>query len=249
MLNRESIVSQLNSDRYVQGLMLGDCVSSTNTQVKDMAEHGAAEGVTLIADTQTAGRGRLGRRFASPQGGLYLSTLLRPSADADPGIITCRAAVAAARAIESVCDLTVEIKWVNDLFIAGRKVAGILAQGVLSPDGGLSAVVLGIGINVCGTLPEELDGIATTLAEQGASVSREDLAAAFLNQWERVLTEEDFMTEYRRRSLVLGREITVVQGGDIYSATAREITDRGHLVVDTATDTRTLTSGEVSVRL
>lgn len=249
MLNRESIVSQLNSDRYVQGLILGDCVSSTNTQVKDMAEHGAAEGVTLIADTQTAGRGRLGRRFASPQGGLYLSTLLRPSADADPGIITCRAAVAAARAIESVCDLTVEIKWVNDLFIAGRKVAGILAQGVLSPDGGLSAVVLGIGINVCGTLPEELDGIATTLAEQGASVSREDLAAAFLNQWERVLTEEDFMTEYRRRSLVLGREITVVQGGDIYSATAREITDRGHLVVDTATDTRTLTSGEVSVRL
>ena len=249
MLGRESIVSQLNSDRYVQGLILGDCVSSTNTQVKDMAEHGAAEGVTLIATAQSGGRGRRGRTFASPQGGLYLSTLLRPRGDIDPGVITCRAAVAAARAIESVCDLSVDIKWVNDLFVNGRKVAGILAEGVLSPDGTVSAVVLGVGINVYGTLPEELQDIATTLAAQGATVTREDLAAAFLNQWEQVLTEEDFMQEYRRRSLVLGRSVTVVRGSDSFTATARAITDRGHLVVDTAAGETTLTSGEVSVRL
>lgn len=249
MLSRESIVAQLNSDRYVQGLILGDCVSSTNTQVKDMAEHGAAEGATLIATAQSGGRGRRGRTFASPQGGLYLSTLLRPQGDIDPGIITCRAAVAAARAIESVWDLSVDIKWVNDLFIAGRKVAGILAEGVLSPDGTVTAVVLGVGINVYGTLPEELQDIATTLAAQGATVTREDLAAAFLNQWEQVLTEEDFMEEYRRRSLVLGRSVTVVRGSDSFTATARSITDRGHLVVDTAAGETTLTSGEVSVRL
>ena len=78
MLNRDRIVSQLNTDTYVQGLILGDCVDSTNAKVKEMALRGAVEGVTMIAETQTGGRGRLGRTFASPEGGLYLSILLRP---------------------------------------------------------------------------------------------------------------------------------------------------------------------------
>ena len=251
MLNRDRIVSQLNSDCYVQGLILGDCVDSTNAKVKEMALRGAAEGVTMIAETQTGGRGRLGRTFASPDGGLYLSTLLRPVGAVDPGIITCRAAVAAARAIESLCDLSVEIKWVNDLYLHGRKVAGILAEGVLSPDGTLSAVVLGIGINVCGALPPELDGIATTLAAHGAALCREDLAVAFLNEWERACAadHQDIMEEYRRRNLVLGRAVTVVQGSETYPATALVITDNGHLRVSAPDGERVLSSGEVSLRL
>ena len=251
MLNRDRIVSQLNTDTYAQGLILGDCVDSTNAKVKEMALHGAAEGVTMMADTQTGGRGRLGRTFASPAGGLYLSTLLRPVGAVDPGAITCRAAVAAARAIESLCALSVDIKWVNDLYLNGRKVAGILAEGVLSPDGRLAAVVLGIGINVCGTLPTELDGIATTLAEHGATLSREDLAAAFLNEWERVCTADHtaVMEEYRRRNLVLGRLVTVAQGETSYPATVLAITDDGHLRVSDPDGERVLSSGEVSLRL
>lgn len=249
MLNRERIVSQLNSDRYVQGLILGDTADSTNTKVREMAENGAAEGVTLIADAQTGGRGRRGRQFHSAEGGLYLSTLLRPTAPIDPGLVTCRAAVAAARAVESLCDLTVGIKWVNDLYINHRKVAGILAEGVLSPAGELTAVVLGIGINVTNALPPELDAIATTLAAEGATLTREDLAAAFLNEWERLQTQPDFMEEYRRRNVVLGKEVTVIQGDTTYPATAVEITDKGHLVVLTADGKRELTSGEVSLRL
>lgn len=252
MLNRDRIVSQLNTDTYVQGLILGDCVDSTNAKVKEMALHGAAEGVTMIADTQTGGRGRRGRTFHSPEGGLYLSTLLRPGADTDPGRITCYAAVAAARAMESLCHLTVDIKWVNDLYLHGRKVAGILAEGVLAPDGTLSAVVLGIGINVGGVLPAELDAIATTLAAQGATLRREDLAAAFLNEWERVYTaphHRAVMEEYRRRNIVIGRPVTVVQGNCTYPATAMAITDGGHLLVTTPDGERELTSGEVSLRL
>ena len=252
MLNRDRIVSQLNSDRYVQGLILGDCVDSTNLQVKEMAQHGAAEGRTLIAASQSGGRGRLGRTFHSPEGGLYLSTLLRPAGDIDPARITCCAAVAAARAIESLCDAKVEIKWVNDLYIHNRKVAGILAEGVLTPEGTLSAVVLGIGINLYGTLPAELDGIATTLEQQGATLSREDVAAAFLNEWERVYTAPDtaaVMAEYRRRNLVLGRQVTVVQGNSTYPATVTAITDGGHLLVSTPDGERELSSGEVSLRL
>lgn len=251
MLSRDRIVSQLNTATYVQGLILGDCVDSTNSKVKEMALRGAAEGVTMIADTQTGGRGRRGRTFASPDGGLYLSTLLRPAAQTDPGVITCRAAVAAARAIESLCDLHIDIKWVNDLYLNGRKVAGILAEGVLSPDGTPTAVVLGIGINVEGTLPAELDGIATTLAAHGATLSREDLAAAFLNQWEQACAADhaEMMAEYRRRNLVLGRQVTVVQGSETYPAIALAITDNGHLQVSAPDGERILSSGEVSLRL
>ena len=253
MLRSDAIVSQLNNDTYAQGLILGECVDSTNLKVKEMALHGAAEGCTLIAATQSGGRGRLGRTFHSPKGGLYLSTLLRPAGDTDPARITCCAAVAAARAIESLCDAKVEIKWVNDLYIRGRKVAGILAEGVLSPAGTLSAVVLGIGINVGPiAFPEELRTIATSLANEGFALTREAVAAAFLNEWERVYTASDtaaVMAEYRRRNLVLGRQVTVVQGSLCYPATAVDITDGGHLLVSTPDGERELSSGEVTLRL
>ena len=249
MLRRDAIVAQLTSPRYAQGLMLPDCTDSTNAKVREMARQGAAEGVTLIAAAQTGGRGRRGRSFASPEGGLYLSTLLRSVPTENPATITCRAAVAAARAIESLCEANIEIKWVNDLYLNNRKVAGILAEGVLSPEGTLSAVVLGIGINLCGTLPTELDTIATTLAQEGFSLTREVVAAAFLNEWERTESDPAWMAEYRRRNLVMGREVTVLQGNTTYPATAIAITDEGHLVVRTAHGETELSSGEVSVRL
>lgn len=253
MLDRDRIVSQLNHSRYARGLILGDYTDSTNAKVREMAEHGAAEGNTLIVDRQTAGRGRLGRSFHSPEGGLYLSTLLRPTA-MDPARITCAAAVAAARAIESLCAATIDIKWVNDLYLNGRKLAGILAEGVLAPDGTLTAVVLGIGINVGATeFPEELTTIATSLANEGYSLAREDVAAAFLNEWARVYYAADpteAMEEYRRRNLVVGRQVMVVSGNATYSATAVDITAEGHLTVRTEDNQlRELSSGEVSIRL
>ncbi len=249
MLNREQIVSQLNNARF--SVMVVEQTQSTNSDLKALALSGAPEGTTLIAERQTGGRGRRGRTFCSPQGGLYLSTLLRPTDPIHPGLVTCLAAVAAARAIESLCDLWVEIKWVNDLYLNDRKVAGILAEGVLDPGGALTAVVLGIGINLTGTLPEELATIATTLEAEGVALSREDLAAAFLNEWERVQTApvEEGMSEYRKRSLIIEREVTVVQGNDTYPATAIGITPEGHLRVRTADGERELFSGEVSVRL
>lgn len=249
MLDRDAIVSQLNSDRYAVSVV-GQTVS-TNTDLRALALTGAAEGTTLIADTQTGGRGRRGRTFASPEGGVYLSTLLRPAPNTKTGLITCLAAVAACRAIESLCSLWVEIKWVNDLYLNGRKVAGILAEGVLAPDGTLSAVVIGIGINVYGALPPELSTIATTLEREGASLTREDLAAAFLNEWERVYTDTDSaIAEYIRRNLVIEREVTVVQGHQTYPAHAVGITAEGHLLVRTPDgEERELSSGEVSVKL
>ena len=243
MLDRDRIVSQLNSGYTVTVLAE---IPSTNTALKEMAAQDSSIGTTLIAARQTGGRGRLGRQFHSPEGGLYLSTLIAPTDTA-----TCCAAVAAARAIESLCDAKIDIKWVNDLHINGRKVAGILAEGVLAPDGTLTAVVLGIGINVGAmTFPDELQSIATSLGNEGFALAREDLAAAFLGELTVALADPTAMEEYRHRNLVLGRQITVVQGNVTYSATAETITDEGYLTVrDETGNTHTLSSGEVSVRL
>lgn len=243
MLDRDRIVSQLNSDYTVTVLAE---ISSTNTALKEMAAQDSSIGTTLIAARQTGGRGRLGRQFHSPEGGLYLSTLIAPTDTA-----TCCAAVAAARAIESLCDAKIDIKWVNDLYLNGRKVAGILAEGVLSPDGILTAVVLGIGINVGEmNFPDELQSIATSLGNEGFALAREDLAAAFLGALTDALTDPTAMEEYRQRNLVLGRAITVVQGNVTYPATAEVITDEGYLtVLDKTGNTHTLSSGEVSVKL
>ena len=241
MLNRDRIVSQLNSSYAVT---VAEEMPSTNTALKEMVN--PPVGTTLIAARQTGGRGRLGRLFHSPEGGLYLSVLI-PPVDA----VTCRAAVAAARAIESLCDATIDVKWVNDLYLNGRKVAGILAEGVFSPDGTLTAVVLGIGINVGAMdFPAELTSIATSLGNEGFRLTREDVAAAFLNELEMALRDVTAMDEYRRRNLVVGREVTVLRGSDTYTAIVEAITDEGHLVVtDENKNTHTLSSGEVSVRL
>ena len=242
MLDCDRIVSQLNSPYTVT---VAAEISSTNTALKEMAAAGAPLGTTLIAVRQTGGRGRLGRSFHSPEGGLYLSTLVSP-ADA----VTCRAAVAAARAIESLCGAPIDVKWVNDLYVNGRKVAGILAEGVFAPDGTLAAVVLGIGINVGETaFPADLQSIATSLGNEGYCLTREDVAAAFLNALPTALTDPAAMAEYRRRNLVVGRQVTVWQGNITYTATAESITDDGHLVVRAADGVAELSSGEVSVRL
>lgn len=243
MLDCDRIVSQLNSPYTVT---VAAEISSTNTALKEMAAAGAPLGTTLIAARQTGGRGRLGRQFHSPEGGLYLSTLVSP-VDA----VTCRAAVAAARAIESLCAASIDVKWVNDLYVNGRKVAGILAEGVFAPDGTLAAVVLGIGINVGETaFPADLQSIATSLGNEGYCLAREDVAVAFLNALPTALTDSAAMAEYRRRNLVVGRQVTVWQGNITYTATAEFITDDGHLTVRTADgQVHTLSSGEVSVRL
>lgn len=243
MLNRDRIMSQLNTPYAVT---VTEEIASTNTALKEMAAAGAPAGTTLIAARQTGGRGRLGRQFHSPEGGLYLSTLVAPTVT-----LTCRAAVAAARAVESLCDANIDLKWVNDLYLNGRKVAGILAEGVFSSDGTLTAVVLGIGINVGATdFPPDLQSVATSLGNEGYSLTREDLAAAFLNELHTALTDPAAMDEYRRRNVVLSRQVTVVRGNETYVATAQSITDEGYLTVrDQNGRTHTLSSGEASVKL
>lgn len=230
-----------------------ECIDSTNTRMKAMAPK-LSDGAVLVAEQQTAGRGRMTRSFFSPPHcGLYVSMLLRPDLTAEEMLLfTPAAAVAAARAIEEVCGVSVGIKWVNDLILGGRKVGGILTESILSGEGKPAAVIVGIGINVYAPptgYPEELASVAAPLLDRVGEDIRPGLCAALLTRCAEIfscLPETDFLDEYRRRSLVLGREVTLIPGGErVY---AEEIDERCRLVVRGADGIRrTVFSGECRV--
>ncbi len=236
------------------------CVDSTNTAARLSAMDGAAAGLAIVADRQTAGRGRRGRSFFSPAGtGLYISLLLRPTDPAAKAAsLTAVAAVATAEAIEAVSGQPVGIKWVNDLWRGNRKIAGILTEGAVTPrTGRLDYAVIGVGINLCAPpdgFPPELDGVAGTVFDRPVTgEERCRLATEVLNRlWTRCNAPADATVpeQYRRRSVLTGRTVTVEQGDARYDAAVRGIDDAYRLLL-TLPDGRSvaLQSGEVSVRL
>lgn len=235
-------------------------ITSTNTVLKKLAENGAAEGTVLLAEEQTAGRGRMNRSFYSPaQSGLYMSLLLRPRMGAQEAAhITSCAAVAVAQAIEVLTGTKAEIKWVNDVLINGKKVCGILTESAIDGETGWPQyVIVGIGINVRpprGDFPAELAEIAGALPPVPETKDlRCRLAADILDRlmdfYER-LPAEDCYEEYKKRSCILGREIHILQlGKEPVAATALDIEPDFSLRVRLNDGTETcLMSGEVSIR-
>ena len=233
---------------------------STNRYLKELAVKGAAEGTVIIANRQSAGRGRLGRSFFSPEEkGIYMSILLRPEIPLERSVlITSMAAVAVARAIEHVCGITAKIKWVNDIFLNNKKACGILTEaGINAVTGTLDYAVLGIGINVgFMKFPEELKKIATSISNEcGFVVSKEvliDEVLKELEEWYPTLLDGSFLEESKKRSLLLGKEILVlderVQGGS-YPAKAVDINELGNLIIEREGSIQVLNSGEVSIRV
>lgn len=232
---------------------------STNRYAKELAAAGAPEGTVVIANKQSAGRGRLGRSFFSPEEkGIYMSILLRPEIELTKAVlVTSMAAVAVARAVERVSGIPAKIKWVNDVFLNKKKVSGILTEAGICPERGtLDYVILGIGVNVgCMEFPEELKEIATSVSNEcGFLVEKEVLADEILKeleQWYPSLWDGSFLKESKKRSLLLGTEIRVVdethpEGG--YPAKAVDINELGNLVIERNGITCVLNSGEVSIR-
>ncbi|MBR7002868.1 MAG: biotin--[Neisseriaceae bacterium] len=153
-----------------------DETTSTNTVLKQMAADGAKDGTVYLAARQTQGRGRMGRSFFSPDGGLYFSMLFRPKMNpATSLLLTVAAAVAVAEAMDEVFDTQSKIKWVNDVYVNGKKVCGILAESQLDPSKPTEqAVIVGIGINVCAPkdgFPTEIENRAGALCETNEAVS------------------------------------------------------------------------------
>ena len=258
VLREERIRQYLKNDRLK--LRVYDCITSTNTVLKTMAEEGAGEGLCLIAGEQTSGRGRLGRSFYSPpDSGLYMSLLLRPGLRAaDATAVTACAAVAVAEAVESLAPVKAEIKWVNDVFVEGRKACGILTEASVDGESGqVRYLVVGIGINTRipdGGFPGELHGIAgPAFGQQAIPELRTRLAAEVLNrltEYTSHLQEKEWFVEYRSRSMVLGKRISILSPGkEPEPATALDLTPDCALIVRTEKgELRHLNSGEVSIR-
>ena len=229
---------------------------STNDDIKAAAAAGEPEGLVVIADRQTRGRGRMRRPFFSPDGtGLYMSLLLRPGVPvADSVLITAAAAVSVADAIERVSGREAKIKWVNDIFLDGRKVCGILTEGAVGQDGLLQYAALGIGVNVAPPpegFPDEISTIACAVYEESAPPdARARLAAEILENLyaNRNLAARAFLPAYRERSLMLGKPIMVSLGEERFPAEAVSIDDDCRLIVKTERGILPLCAGEVSIR-
>ena len=237
-------------------------LDSTSTYLK--AQGDAPDGTVAVADSQTAGRGRMDRSFQSPKGqGIYLSVLLRPPLPPDRlPPVTALAGVAVCAAVERVCGARPGLKWPNDPVLNGKKLCGILTELSLEAETGrVQSLVLGIGINV-GQGPEdftpEVREMATSLRQElGRPVSRPQLTAALLEELDRAYAAllagdlSAYLTAYRRRCVNLGKTVQLIPfgGGDRETAQAVDIDGEFSLVVRGADGKeRTVRSGEVSVR-
>ena len=234
-------------------------VGSTNDVVKEMAANGADEWTCVIAEEQTAGRGRYARSFYSPRGsGIYMSVLLRPKFSAEQTLyITTSAAVAVCEAIESVCNERCEIKWVNDVFMRGKKVCGILTESSYSVEnGGVSYAVVGIGINVLSAaFPKVLTNVATSVFcdSQYPFGVRAKLAAELLERFHYYyegIPQRTFFSEYERRSFLIGKEVETFIGEKRETVRVLGVTENCFLrVLCENGKEKTLSAGEVSIRV
>ena len=231
-------------------------IDSTNNRAKLLAAEGKRN-ICVVADRQTGGRGRMGRQFFSPEGsGLYFSLLISPTVKGeDSALLTTFAAVCVAETLEELTGVSAAIKWVNDVYMNGKKICGILTEGALNYENGtFDYAVIGIGINLGKTaFPEELASIASDVeTETGVSLSRDTVLQALLTKFERmeeVLLTGAFMEAYRKKCFVLGREVTVLRGTERFATKVLDVNFRGELVVETEGNVNTLSSGEVSVRI
>lgn len=230
---------------------------STNTRAKFLAEKGKVKRAILVASEQTAGRGRQGRSFTSNKGkGLYLSILIGEELPASFATsLTTYMAVVASRALEDVAGMSPSIKWVNDLYSGGKKLAGILTEGKGKSEGVLSYAVIGIGINLLKQdFPEDVRNIATTVEDEcGKTVDVNLLTARIVKDFFEGLDlvgTKELSEEYKSRCFLIGCDVTVIKPTESYPATVKDITDKCELVITLADGTEEiLSTGEVSVRL
>ncbi|HEY5593599.1 MAG TPA: biotin--[acetyl-CoA-carboxylase] ligase [Nitrospiria bacterium] len=241
-LTADAIRSGLKTERFGRTLHLYDRIESTNTTALALAEQGAPEGTVILADSQSQGRGRMGRHWISPPDrNLYVSIVLRP--DGDPtrvGLWPLAAAVAVARTIEQTTALPARLKWPNDILVHGKKVSGLLLESAIR-NGRFKHLVLGIGLNVNLTrdlLPDSLRNSVTSLREElGRELDRVELLQRLLEQLER--QHQSFRTEpprkileaYRALSETLGRSVTVLDRAGEWTGEAVGLTPEGALIL------------------
>ena len=259
ILNYSEIEPYLSTKFIGRNIFHFDTIDSTNTKAKELARGNATEGAVVISEEQTAGKGRLGRKWVSPKSqGIWMSIILRPNIDTlNASKLTLIGAAAVYKALESL-NINSSIKWPNDIILNGKKLCGILTEmsGELNQ---IEYVIMGIGINVNSTLahmPEDIASIATSLKiEKSEDYPRAELCAKILNNFELlyekfILDEnlEEVLNISREHSAILGKEIEILNRGKLVKAVAVDISSDGLLVLKHADGTlETVISGEVSL--
>ena len=252
------IESRLAPDCLCRRVECLETVDSTNTRAKQLAELGEPEGTLVVAEEQTAGKGRRGRGWASEPGiGIWMSLILRPQLKPQQAAsVTLVAAMAVAKGIRECCGLETGIKWPNDVVINGKKVCGILTEMSAQMDY-VNYIVIGIGINVGNEeFPEEIKDVATSIyLESGKHVNRamliEKIWEEFEDYYELYEKTQDLSSlvkEYDSYLVNRGQKVRVLDSKEPYKGKAMGITDRGELIVDTWEARRLVSAGEVSVR-
>lgn len=234
-------------------------LDSTNNYLKKLGSQGDKANTLVIAESQTSGRGRMGRSFYSPNGtGVYFSLLLHPEILAEKALnLTVMAAVAVAETVMRYSTGDVKIKWVNDVYIDGKKVCGILTEGAINPiTKMLDYAVVGIGINVIAPendFPEDIKNIATAIFSGNTEEDiKEKIIAEVINRFLALYNakEDDHIDRYKEYSFLTGKEINIISGENIRPATVLGITDECHLLVKNEYGkTEEISSGDVSVRV
>ena len=230
-MNIETIEKSLGTS-----VLYFDRISSTNDYA---AENPLAPRTVVIAGEQSEGRGRVGHTFFSPSGGVYFSYIVSTETLADPQLVTVRAAAAAAEAIETLSGKETGIKWVNDIFQEGKKVAGILCECV----GG--RIILGVGVNLAEDFPEELSALAGGIG----NVSKEELIIGIIRNFEAQQDRDRLLESYTNRLLVLNREVSFTLDHKVCRGVAVGVDREGGLIVDTDAGRVVLNSGEISIQL
>ncbi|WP_186430663.1 biotin--[acetyl-CoA-carboxylase] ligase [Clostridium sp. BSD9I1] len=260
LLTFEEISPYLNTSYIGKQIVYFNSIDSTNNEAKKLASSGCSEGIVIISEEQTMGRGRLGRNWVSPKfKGIWMSIVLRP--DIDPMNVAKITQVGAAAVLKSIKEqgINAYIKWPNDIVLNNKKVCGILTE-MSGEINNVNYVVMGIGINVNidkEDFPEEIEEIATSLKiEEGKSIERKALVASILNNLEELYKEfiknEDIKTSIdicRENSILIGKSVRIINRNDEIQAQALDLSDDGKLIVKYQDGSiHEVISGEVSVR-
>lgn len=255
-LDKWAIINYLDKEIKESDVRVYETIDSTNTEAKRLLNSEELSNFTiLVSDEQTAGRGRRGKSFTSPKGtGVYFSIIFFPKDNFSYNsfdLVTIKAAVSIVKAIEKTTDKKPEIKWVNDIFLNHRKICGILTEADIDFESKkVRSIVTGIGINFTTEFTGELNPIAGSLLAE--DLLRSQLVAEVINEFYKSLycrSDEEILEEYKSHSLLLGRYVNFELNGVKYEAIAKDINEKGNLIVETDDgNIMTLSSGEVSVR-
>ena len=259
-INQELIQQHHPIDWVIQTM---ESTTSTNDLAKLYANQNSTTPAIFISEEQTAGRGRLGRKFVSPaKTGLYISLCLFPTiALEDLSLITCATAVACVETLEELTGKSLNIKWVNDLFYQDKKVGGILTEVISDFESQqVQSLIVGMGINLIeatDNFPEELHSIVGSIFPslreyKEHAFNRNHFITTFLEKWTfyyENLSKRDFINSYRKHSNVIGKAVKVIEGNHVYHAFAKDIDENGRLIIEKEDKSlHALSYGEVSIR-